>query len=67
MAHSVEFRRLRAGRPVAGDGVDFFGFTALSRGLQLITGADLAKRVETARTGLDMATGTDQDLAGTVS
>jgi hypothetical protein len=36
MAYSVEFRRLRAGRPFAGDGVDFFGFTALSRGVRLM-------------------------------
>lgn len=42
MTYSVEFRRLRAARPAGGEGIDIFGFTALSRGLQLVGRAVLA-------------------------
>ncbi len=63
MAYSVEFRRLRAGQPVAGDGVDFFGFTALSRGVRLIAAVEQAEGQERARPAFEPDTGADRDMA----
>ncbi len=52
MAYSVEFRRLRAGHPGAVDAIDFYAFTALSRGTQLVeAGAAAALAARQARAG----------------
>jgi hypothetical protein len=63
MAYAVEFRRLRAAKPVAGDGVDFFGFTALSRGVRLIASAEPDEARDGTSLAGELRPGAESDMA----